>query len=110
MGCHRLLRESVAVCVTGFADVRELLGGATPVTATAVGDPASPDGRTDDRTRLLDAVSSRTGRATEDVARRAGFAIEAAAALLGLLELEGAVVRRGSGWVQAPPKEAATLW
>ncbi len=110
MGCHRLLRSSEAVCITGFSDVQELLGGMIAVTATAVGELTDADGRTDDRTRLLDAVGSRTGRATEDVARRAGFAVDEAAALLGLLELEGAVVRRGSGWVQAPRSGAATLW
>ena len=69
---------------------------------------AEGDGYTGDRTRILDALSARTPRSTEDVAGRAGFAVDEAASLLGLLELEGLVVRRAMGWVQESP--TATLW
>ncbi len=94
MGCHRLLREEAAVCITGISDLRELVG-------LEVGaGPAADEGYTDERTRLLDALSARTARTTDDVARRAGFDLEQAAALLGLLELEGVVARRATGWVQ----------
>ncbi len=102
MGCHRLLREGSAVCVTAFPDVADLLGvSPTPIAAEG-------DGYTGDRTRILDALSARTPRSTEDVAGRAGFAVDEAASLLGLLELEGLVVRRAMGWVQESP--TATLW
>lgn len=106
MGCHRLLRESDAVCITGFSDVRALLGDDT---GYAGGDDARTD-RTGDRSRLLDALSSRTARTSAEVARRAGFALDEATALLGLLELEGTVTRRSSGWVQTSLRDAATLW
>lgn len=103
MGCHRLLREGDAQCITGIGDVRELLG--------LVADGVMPAADyTDDRVRLLDALSARRARTTDDVARRAGFAVDEAAALLGLLELDGTVQRRPDGWVQAPATKAATLW
>lgn len=102
MGCHRLLREGDALCVTGFDDVREMLGS-DPAVAAPTG------GHTDDRTRVLDALSGRSARATAEIARRAGLAVEEAAALLGLLELDGVAERRVGGWVQRAPG-AATLW
>ncbi|MFB3979314.1 DNA-processing protein DprA [Microbacterium proteolyticum] len=89
-GSHRVLREFDGVCVTSAADVREMLGG--PVAA-----PPTPDGRTDETSRLLDALSSRVGRDTEDVARRAGFAYADAQALLGLAELDGRAARGEDG-------------
>lgn len=94
-GCHRLLRELDAICVTGPADVRELLGIGGGWRAEALF-----DGRayTDERTRIIDALSVRASRSTTDVARRSGFSVADAAALLGLLELEGSVTRRAEGW------------
>lgn len=106
MGCHRLLRETDAVCITGIDDVRELIGD----DRAALGDGSWGQERTDDRTRILDALSSRAPRTTEEVARRAGFAVAEAATVLGLLELEGSAARRAAGWVQAPGARAATLW
>lgn len=94
-GCHRLMREDAAVCITGIEDVRELIGIDS---STMIAELA---GYTDERTRLLDALSSRSARSTADVARRAGFDLDEAAALLGLLELDGAVIRSATGWVQA---------
>ncbi|MCT9001566.1 DNA-processing protein DprA [Microbacterium memoriense] len=95
-GCHRLLREVDAVCITGATDVRELLG---------LGGAGADDGGlfeageyTGERTRILDAVTSRSVRSTEEVARRSGMSTADAAALLGLFELEGIVMRRDEGW------------
>ena len=55
---------------------------------------------------LSNALSARA-RTTDDIARRAGFTVDQAAALLGLLELEGLVVRRATGWVQGRIEAAA---
>lgn len=113
MGCHRLLRAGNCTCVTGTDDVRELLGERTGV---LVGGGAAAEGDAyGERTRVLDALSARSARATDEVARRAGFTVGQAAALLGLLELEGRAERRAAGWVQretaAPPRSRqATLW
>ncbi len=90
-GCHRLMREYDARCVTSVAEVRELWGldadheaGARPAHA--------------DETRLLDALSSRAAHEPGELVRRSGIAPEKVQALLGLLELEGRVVRVGAGW------------
>ncbi len=78
------------MCVTSAADVREMLGErASP--------RAAGGGRTDDTSRLLDALSPRVGREVADVARRAGFAYADAQALLGLAELEGRAARGEDG-------------
>ena len=57
--------------------------------------------RTDDTTRVRDALSVRTWRLTDDVARRAGMAPEEVEAILGLLNLEGSVSRGPGGWRKA---------
>jgi DNA processing protein len=92
-GTHRLIREYGAQCITSAADVREMLGfdGSAP---------RPGDGRpmTDDTTRVRDALSTRVWRSGADVARRAGMTHEEVEPILGLLDLEGAVVRSADGW------------
>lgn len=91
-GTHRLIREAGAQCITGAGDVRELLG------LDADGPGVSGAARTDDTTRVRDAMSSRASRSAADIARRAGMAPEAVGAVLGLLALEGVVAGGGDGW------------
>jgi DNA processing protein len=91
-GCHRILREYDGVCVTSAADVLEMLGAGGPPPP-----PAAGQARTDATTRLLDALSSRTGRSPDEVARRSGLAPDEAAILLGFAELEGRVLREDDG-------------
>lgn len=90
-GCHRLLREYDARCVTNAEEVRELLGTATP-------SPHRQPADDPDQVRLLDALSSRTPRSTLELAARAGLSGERVAGLLGLLALEGIVTRTDAGW------------
>ncbi len=99
-GCHRLMRELDATCITGGADLRELVGH-----DPGPGEDALFDARefTGERTRILDALSTRTARPTADVARRSGFSVADAAALLALLELDGAIERRMDGWRRGAP-------
>lgn len=91
-GCHRLLREYDARCITGADDVRELIGlplnGVLPL----------PDARDHDRTRLCDALSTRTARSPLEIARRSGLSPERVEAILGILALEGAARRDPAGW------------
>lgn len=95
-GCHRLLREYDARCVTTAGEIRELWAGAESV---ARGESASP--QDPDRTRLLDALSPRIAVVTRELARRSGLSPERVGALLGLLELEGRVQRSEEGWRRA---------
>ncbi|QKJ19290.1 DNA-processing protein DprA [Microbacterium hominis] len=104
-GTHRLLREYGAACITGAADVRELLG--VRVGAPEAADPgertADPErGRTDDATRVRDALSVRTPRSVEELARRSGMSYDGVSAVLGLLALDGSARRRPEGWMRAP--------
>ncbi|MDT0157066.1 DNA-processing protein DprA [Microbacterium sp. ARD32] len=90
-GCHRLLREYDAVCVTSAQEVRELWGAA-PLTASP-SERESPE-----QVRLRDAMSTRTAREPADLAARCGLAVDQVRGLLGLLALEGAVVQTPEGW------------
>jgi DNA processing protein len=96
-GCHRLLREYGAQCVTGSDDVRELLGRTTAP-------PLFDTGRTDELTRVRDALSSRSERTVAELARRAGMDPDAVVSALGLLALEGGAVRGTSGAWRASPR------
>jgi DNA processing protein len=99
-GCHRLLREFDARCVTNADDVLEMVRHSAD---TLFDLPArrSDDERTDDTTRVTDAMSFRSPRPTADIAQRSGLAVDDVAAILGLLSLEGAVVRSEDGWRRA---------
>lgn len=106
-GCHRLLREGVAVCVTDAAEVREL-AGVIGSGVVAVADAAHV---ADDRAarrrdaldpvsqRVLDALSRRLPTGLDRVASLAGVTVAEARGALGVLELDGWAARRGDGWV-----------
>ena len=49
---------------------------------------------------VLDAISDRTPRRVERVAELSGLALDRVRAELGLLELEGYVLERPSGWMR----------
>ncbi|WP_262348221.1 DNA-processing protein DprA [Cellulosimicrobium cellulans] len=127
VGCHRLLRDGAAVCVTDATQVVELLdppgargpgdaghAAAGPLTGrTAVGPPAaspgpsgSPPPAVADRadspaSRTLDALHRRRALAVPEVARRAGLAEHEVVVALGLLELAGAVRLVDGRWRRA---------
>ncbi|WBU39168.1 DNA-processing protein DprA [Homoserinibacter sp. YIM 151385] len=128
-GCHRMLRELDAVCVTDAAEMAELLptagvdaAGPAPTRSADRGDedaaehpaersrPSGARGRpavvtAEDpegtRARLLDAMSTRTARRPGDLASMSGLAPDRVRAMLGLLELDGIVRPRGDGWIRA---------
>ncbi len=93
-GCHRILREYCGVCVTSAEDVREMLGD---VSTTQVPAESLDEERTDETTRIFDALSTRVGRQADDIARRSGLSVAEAQTHLGLAELEGRVVRDDDG-------------
>lgn len=94
-GCHRILREFDGVCVTSGDDIREMLGLDDPGGDT----PGVDAARTDDLTRVIDAMSSRTPRTASDIARRAGMAADEVAAIIGLLSLDDRVRAASGGWL-----------
>jgi DNA processing protein len=110
-GCHRLIREYDAVCVTNAEEMAELVRdqvrGGTGRRTDAGGDAtvdsvdeSSGRGRSSDQIRVIDALSARSPRSIADVARRAGLASTSVIGALGALELEGAARERETGWVR----------
>ena len=99
-GSHRLLREFGAMCITSADDVRELLGESSRSIGPAPADAGRP--RTDDTTRVRDALSTRVWRMSDDVARRSGMSQEQVEAVLGLLMLGGEVEQSLVGWRRVP--------
>lgn len=98
-GCHRLLRDGAAVCVTDADEVLELVAP-EPAPERAVA--ARPgDGLDVVQRRTLDALPLRRPAPEESVARSAGLAEREVRAALGLLELAGLAVREGAAWRRA---------
>lgn len=97
-GTLRLIREYAAECITGADDVRELLGQSSPAGSATPGRQR----RTDDTTRVRDALSTRVPREPADIARRAGMGVDEVEGLLGLLRLEGAAAPGPEGWRLVP--------
>lgn len=79
-GCHALLREAAAECVTSAEEVREMVWG--PVEAPLIDYPAPELGR------VRDALSNRA-QPLEQVAASAGLAVTETAGLLAEAELAG---------------------
>ena len=115
-GCHRIIREWAATCVTRAADIIEMLSpmGVTdalsPVGATAwspppgSGPPASVDGAPSsddldaDSARVLGAVPARGGAGTSTIALDAGVDLDTVLRCLGRLAGYGFIERGNRGW------------
>ena len=98
MGCHRLLREYDAMCVTSPDDVRELAGWVDQANNThrgADGDAGSA------RNRLIDALSVRAVRDIDELARRTGQPRDEVQAAVGLMTLDGTVHAVDGGFLLA---------
>ncbi|MHA7303993.1 DNA-processing protein DprA [Arthrobacter sp. TMN-49] len=98
-GCHRLLREGSAVCVTDAGDIAELAG--------AMGENLAPepqtqaalyDGLGTSDLLLLDALPLRTATTVEKLCVVAGLSAATVLAGLGRLEALGLAVGVAGGW------------
>jgi DNA processing protein len=98
-GCHQLLRDQVATCVTDAAEVAELAGAlgadAAPERVGAAGetDGLDPAGRA-----VLDALPVRAPASVASLARAAGLSVPSVLGGLGALELRGLAEPDGGGW------------
>jgi DNA processing protein len=103
-GCHRLIREFNAVCVTNPDEMAEL----APLASAFREAPAIVRSDTE-ATRVLDALSSRAPRSSMDVASRSGLSSAATQAVLARLLLDDLVRETDRGWLKPaaprPPKE-----
>lgn len=101
-GCHRLLRDGTAVCVTDAADVAELAG---PLGGTDSGDRLKEqlaprkehDGLTVPDLLLLDGLPVRASTTVDKLAGVAGLAAQDVIRGLARLEVEGLAVRTSDG-------------
>ncbi|QTE30554.1 DNA-processing protein DprA [Pengzhenrongella sicca] len=97
-GCHRLLREGVAVCVTDAGEVAELAGAGADLAPARAEAAAEVDGLGLAARQVLDALPVRRAAGTDSLARAAGLSIAQVNAALGPLELAGLAERDGPGW------------
>ncbi|MFK4297654.1 DNA processing protein [Arthrobacter sp. GAS37] len=98
-GCHRLLRDGGAVCVTDVGEIAELAGssgeGLVGEKETAASDH---DGLTLEDLILLDALPVRSTSSVEKLAVVAGLSAESVRAGLGRLGLLGLAVSVSGAW------------
>ncbi len=102
-GCHRLIRDYGAECVTNAEEIAEL-AGADASSATGGGAEAEPYGarpRSPEAVRLMDALSSRAPRDVSDLSVITGMSARDVIATLGALEVEGRVRESGGRWLKA---------
>jgi DNA processing protein len=116
-GCHRIIREWAATCVTRATEIIELLSPLSVPDALAPGGGADPDGwlqgarlprRDDDAlsrdeldtdsARVLDALPTRGGAGTSTIAVEAGVDLATVLRCLGELAGRGFIERCDRGW------------
>ncbi len=100
-GCHRLIREFDAVCVTNADEMAEL----APLVLKAPGPESAHEsgeatGSGAEQLRVTDALSVRSARLVDDIAARSGLSIASVQGVLGAMQLEGSASERSSGWVK----------
>ncbi|MBP2414131.1 DNA processing protein [Arthrobacter stackebrandtii] len=98
-GCHRLLRDGAAICVTDAADVAELAGGAGENLGTEQPvEAALYDGLGTSDLLLLDALPLRTATTLEKLCVVAGLSPATVLSGLGRLESLGLAQPGSGGW------------
>jgi DNA processing protein len=110
-GCHRIIRDWGASCVTCAADIIELLSPLGTPDALApggpdrawrpdpdAGHPPSRDNLDPDSARVLDALPVRGGAGTSTIAVEAGVDLDTALRCLGRLAGCGFIERCDRGW------------
>ncbi|WP_326636796.1 DNA-processing protein DprA [Streptosporangium sp. NBC_01755] len=98
-GCHRLIRQGRAVCVTGAEEVIELAGTMGADLAPEARGPVLPRDRLDPETRkVVEAMPTRIGVGPATIAVAAGVDLETVLSCLGGLAAAGYVERVSRGW------------
>ena len=95
VGCHVLLRDRQASCVTGAEDVLAQLG---PLAQTPVDRPLRVEADLSPETARVLATVTRTGTGTASIALATGGDLEGTMRALGVLAAAGLVERCPAGW------------
>ncbi|MDP9860938.1 MULTISPECIES: DNA-processing protein DprA [Streptosporangium] len=104
-GCHRLIRQGTAVCVTTPEEMIELVGAMGGDLAPEARGPVLPRDRLDpDTRRVLEAVPARTGAGPATIAVAAGVDLETVLSCLGGLAAAGHIERVPRGWRLRPER------
>ncbi|SEG54456.1 DNA processing protein [Nonomuraea solani] len=98
-GCHRLLRERKAVCITSPEEMIDLVGVIGDDLATQNRAPVVPRDKLNEPTkRVLDAIPARGGAGPASIAVAAGIGLDATLSALGGLAAAGYIERTTKGW------------
>ncbi|MEU6720034.1 DNA-processing protein DprA [Nonomuraea sp. NPDC046802] len=98
-GCHKLLRERKAVCITSPEEMIDLVGVIGDDLATQTRSPAVPRDSLNEATRkVLDAIPTRGGAGPASIAVAAGVGLDTALSALGGLAAAGYIERTTRGW------------
>ena len=107
-GCHELIREWAAVCVTSAGEILEQNCPLGEDTGRPRLSPAVPRDSLDEvTTAVLDAVPARGGRGPAAIAAQAAVDLDTALRCLGLLAAAGHIERCDKGWRTRKGPEAA---
>jgi DNA processing protein len=111
-GCHRIIRDWGATCVTRADDIIEMLSplgatltaAGTPGLAAAQASAPARDELDTDSARVLDAVPVRGAAGTSTIAAEAGVDLDTVLRCLGLLAGFGFIERCDRGWRLRRPR------
>ncbi|WP_433541172.1 DNA-processing protein DprA [Streptosporangium sandarakinum] len=102
-GCHRLIRQGAAVCVTTPEEAIELTGALGADLAREPHGPVLPRDELEPETRrVLETVPARGGAGPAAIAVAAGVGMDTALACLGALAAAGYIERVSRGWRLRP--------
>ncbi|HEV2370607.1 MAG TPA: DNA-processing protein DprA [Streptosporangiaceae bacterium] len=98
-GCHEIIRNWGAICVTSAADVVEVLAFADDEPMREGRHPLLPLDQLDlETSQVLSVVPGRTGRGPASIAAAAGVGLDTVMRCLGLLASAGFIERCPQGW------------
>jgi len=98
-GCHELIRDAGATCVTGSADVFELIAPLGEAEGDLLPGSVLPAEQLDPvSAAVLRTMNTRTGRGLATIATLAGVDLDTAMRCLGLLSAAGLAERCDHGW------------
>lgn len=97
-GCHRIIREGMAVCVTDSDEMLELCGPIAPDPAPSHTQEGLLDGLDADIARVLDAFPARSGTTVDALVHVAGLSARTVMEAIGALQLAGRITQDRGTW------------